>query len=99
MEQLTITWQQAKSRTDHYKQINRQKFNETKQEVQESNFEILSFMDVSYYAEKLSQHDPSGKDWSANDVRRLNQETTGVSAYSFIDSFEGSNGDEIIDFY
>ena len=99
MTQTAIIWSQAKQLSAETIEANKIKFNHTLQEIKESDFSMLDYLDVAYYAQILTQCDPDQDTWEANDVRRLNMANTKANSFDIINTFENDDSDEIIDFY
>lgn len=98
----TINFQQAFDSYESNRQKSVEKFKHYKDEIERSDFSMLDFRDVAYYAKTLTEHDPTGKEWTRNDVRRLNQISElshTPDAYSYLNSFVDSDTDDVLDFY
>lgn len=69
------------------------------EEIEESNPTFLSGSDFSYYAGELTDTDPSGKVWTANQVReKMMESNPDIDRYDLIDTFDFET-DDIIDFF
>lgn len=96
--QTEITFSQAINVSINKRKSDQIKFDYLIDEIENSNPECLGASDFYYYASELSEHDPSGKIWTANEIRHIMRENNDLSPYDMIETFDFET-DDIIDFF
>lgn len=96
--QIQISFNDSITISKEVRQANQRRFFYLLEEIDDSSPTALSAQDFEYYAEALSHSDPTGKEWTANEVRWRMLENSDYSSLDLIDSFGYSN-DDIIDFF
>lgn len=99
MAQIEISFDKAVEISVKTREANVNRFNYLLSEIDQSNPTFLTYSDFDYYANELSHSDPSGKEWTSNDVRcRMLENSEDISGFDLIDTF-GYENDDIIEFY
>ena len=95
---MNIEWHDAQNRSEHYKKVKKERYDELLEEIENSDSSMLSYLDLVHYAGELNDCNVRKEQYDVSEIRRMLLNGNN-DKYDLFSSFVDSEDDDIIDFY